>query len=195
MPKVSRWSWLFGLVIGLVACKNEAPAPTPQAAAPAASTYSVGQGVQVEWHGSWYAAHVLTVEPGGTYRIHYDGWAESWDESVPAARMRLTGAAAPPPPQATAPAVAPAAGTCADPVGTTPNGGGTADPGGSQPASAAALPPCSAVQVSWNSKWYHGVVLASNPDGTVRIHYPGWAASWDENAALTRIRIGGQIRP
>lgn len=200
-----RMGWALGLGLGVFGCSQEAPPPTPApapapmvAAPPAAPAYTVGQAVQVEWRGSWYAAHILAVEPAGTYRIHYDGWSDSWDESVPPARIRVGGApAAAPPPEATAPAApAPAApGTCPDPAGTVPNSGGTADPGGTQPPSAAAVAPCTALQVSWNNKWYHAVALAANPDGTLRIHYPGWAASWDENAVLTRVRVGGTIRP
>jgi hypothetical protein len=43
--------------------------------------------VEVEWGGSWYAAEVLQVN-GGSSLIHYTGWASSWDEWVPAGRIR-----------------------------------------------------------------------------------------------------------
>jgi hypothetical protein len=63
------------------------PAPAPAGAKPA---------VEVEWHGSWYAAEVLRVN-GGSTLIHYTGWASSWDEWVPVGRIRPAGAASAPP--------------------------------------------------------------------------------------------------
>jgi hypothetical protein len=56
-------------------------ATVPPAAPPA---------VEVEWHGTWYAAEVLGVSGGQTH-IHYAGWASSWDEWVPASRIRPAG--------------------------------------------------------------------------------------------------------
>lgn len=49
--------------------------------------FSVGQAVQVQWQGSWYAARILRVDQG-RYRVHYEGWADSWDEWVTADRIR-----------------------------------------------------------------------------------------------------------
>jgi hypothetical protein len=46
--------------------------------------------VEVEWGGSWYAAEVLRVG-GGSSLIHYTGWDSSWDEWVPAGRVRPAG--------------------------------------------------------------------------------------------------------
>lgn len=47
----------------------------------------VGSGVQVEWHGSWYPAHILKTQ-GDRYYIHYDGYSDSWNEWVGPSRIR-----------------------------------------------------------------------------------------------------------
>lgn len=49
---------------------------------------AVGQNVQVLWNGTWYAASVLAFLSDGTVRIHYTGWADSWDENVARDRIR-----------------------------------------------------------------------------------------------------------
>ena len=49
---------------------------------------SVGQAVWIQWNGSWYAGSVLRVDPDGTALVHYDGYSDSFDESVTADRLR-----------------------------------------------------------------------------------------------------------
>lgn len=73
---------------------NKAPAPkveepeTP-VAPPAVATgpYKAGDKVMVDWKGTPYKAVILKVEAGGRFRIHYEGYADSWDESIPSARL------------------------------------------------------------------------------------------------------------
>ncbi|MFC5599202.1 Tudor-knot domain-containing protein [Deinococcus cellulosilyticus] len=51
----------------------------------AASVYQVGQKVQVEWHGQWFDATIVALGTGthqGKYKIHYEGYDQSWDEYV-----------------------------------------------------------------------------------------------------------------
>ncbi len=69
------------------------PPPPP----PPSSSLVVGQPIEVEWGGQWYAARVVRLDRGGRVLIHYDGWSDAWDESVPFTRVRLV--AAPPPVQ------------------------------------------------------------------------------------------------
>jgi hypothetical protein len=59
-------------------------APTPTMA----SAFGEGDAVSVLWKGTWYPAHVLKVQGGGRYRIHYDGYDNSWDENVGPSRIR-----------------------------------------------------------------------------------------------------------
>ncbi|MBX7218883.1 MAG: caspase family protein [Blastocatellia bacterium] len=55
-------------------------------------TFRVGQKVEVKWKGDWYAAKILKIEDNVHY-IHYTDYDESWDEWVPAKRIRATAAA------------------------------------------------------------------------------------------------------
>lgn len=45
------------------------------------AAFNTGDPVQVKWKGSWYPASVIAVK-GGKYKIHYDGYDNSWDEWV-----------------------------------------------------------------------------------------------------------------
>lgn len=47
----------------------------------------LGRRVEVEWKGTWYPAQVIDVD-GKTSKIHYDGFDDTWDEWVTAARIR-----------------------------------------------------------------------------------------------------------
>ncbi len=58
------------------------------------SEFKQGDKVQVEWRGTWYKAVVLKVEPDGWYRVHYDGYDSSEDETVGRDRLRKPAAEA-----------------------------------------------------------------------------------------------------
>ncbi len=55
-----------------------------------ACLYYSGQKVRVVWKGKWYNATILNVRKGKPclYRIHYDGWSSSWDETVGPHRIK-----------------------------------------------------------------------------------------------------------
>ncbi|HEX9953157.1 MAG TPA: hypothetical protein VGB53_15410 [Rubricoccaceae bacterium] len=61
--------------------------PAPPSAPDARDNYTTGDSLQINWHGSWYAGHVVEVADG-RYKVHYDGWADSWDEWVALDRLR-----------------------------------------------------------------------------------------------------------
>jgi hypothetical protein len=82
---------------------GEVPPARPQPVVPGSplpgsppAPAGVKAAVEVAWGGSWYAAEVLGVS-GGLSLIHYTGWASSWDEWVPAERLRPAGTASAPP--------------------------------------------------------------------------------------------------
>ncbi len=53
----------------------------PEKAAP--SKFGVGDPVLVEWKGSWWPAKVIATRAGSApYKIHYDGYSNSWDEWI-----------------------------------------------------------------------------------------------------------------
>jgi len=66
--------------------RASAPAAPPTPSVPLASA-RVGQRIEVEWHGSWWAAEVIQTKHG-FYKIHYSGWGAEWDEWVELPRMR-----------------------------------------------------------------------------------------------------------
>jgi len=52
------------------------------------SNYYVGQWVEVEQRGTWYAAHIVQIN-NNQYYIHYDGWGDSQNEWVTMDRIRF----------------------------------------------------------------------------------------------------------
>jgi hypothetical protein len=48
-----------------------------------------GQAVEVEQEGDWWAATVLRLLDNGLVRIHYTGWAATFDENVTRNRIRF----------------------------------------------------------------------------------------------------------
>ncbi len=66
-----------------------APAPSPTRTGPGdpSKVYRKGQKVDIHWGTSWWAGRVLEVT-GYEYRITYDGWSSSHDETVDATRLR-----------------------------------------------------------------------------------------------------------
>ena len=69
------------------------PAPVPAGATGA---------IEVQWGNSWYPAEILQVSTGSSL-IHYTGWSSSWDEWVPAQRIRPASIASAAPPFPTPP--------------------------------------------------------------------------------------------
>ena len=49
--------------------------------------YGVGDAVEVRWKGKWYPASILKIGDH-RYRIHYEGYDNSWDEWVGPDRIR-----------------------------------------------------------------------------------------------------------
>src|SRR6266850_916866 len=52
--------------------------------------WKVGDRIEVEWKGDWYQAQVIEVK-ANQYKVHYDGYASSWDEWIDKTRIRLAG--------------------------------------------------------------------------------------------------------
>jgi hypothetical protein len=101
-----------------------------------------------------------------------------------------------PPTSARPPASAPAA--AQTPAPTPPpapphdiraNPGSSEDPGGARVTASTRLAPGDTVYVEWNEKWYAGEIVSLFPDGSVRVHYVGWAPSWDAVAVRSRLRL------
>lgn len=167
----------------------------------AAGGYAAGQDVLCEWRGKWWPARVLEAT-GGLYLIHYDGYSSSWDETVGPERLgpRMTGAAARQP----------------DPRGGSGRGAfvvlailllllgvGAFALARNQPmpATSSAAPPSGSAAVSapltqgqpvsvlWGERWWDATVVHVHPNDTVRVHFDGWADTWDEDVTLDRVRV------
>lgn len=81
----------------LAAEANAAPPPptpaapstaAPSAAVPEGKVFGIGDPVKVEWKGKWWPASVIEVSQKGRWKIHYDGYDNSWDEWVGPERIQ-----------------------------------------------------------------------------------------------------------
>lgn len=62
-------------------------APVAKKSAAAASTWKVGDKVDIKWNGQWWQGEIIGLA-GNKYKVHYTGWSSSWDESVGSDRLR-----------------------------------------------------------------------------------------------------------
>lgn len=182
---------MVGVALALLGagCGGATYTSSTEAETLASANYQVGQHVQVEWRGSWYAATIVALLPGGQYHIHYDGWGDEWDEAVDALRIRTEGEVIAPPTQLIQPEA------FVDQSGqATENTGTTVDPGGYTPPADQPLPAGLRVHVEWRGSWYIADILdAPYGSPSVRVHYVGWDAEWDEDVPRERVRVDGAM--
>ena len=144
--------------------KRAAPAPRPDSSAGAqpSRVWQVGEYAEVLDGGVWRKSKILQTREN-EYRIHYEGWADTWDEWVKPDRIRplpeQDQAAAQPAPE---PAAAPAPKT-----GPWKQG--------------------DSIEVLDHSVWRESKVLKVRGDEYF-IHYEGWNSSWDEWVKPDRTR-------
>ena len=72
---------------------NPEPIPSSNTPVEPDTRLDPGQNLQVKFGGTWWAGTILGFEPDGRVRIHYFGWADSWDEPKPRAELQLDRAA------------------------------------------------------------------------------------------------------
>jgi len=153
--------------------------------------------VVVKWKRKWYDATILAVEGAGRYRIHYDGWSSSWDETVGPSRiaergsvsiarkgcgwaMTTLGVLA-----MVAVGLLVGLGIVVSVCGDSP----TVDANGPPVTAETVLGPGDKVHAQWGSSWYMATVLAVAADGTVQVHYDGFDDSSDEYVPRDRLRL------
>lgn len=68
--------------------KGEAKEGEDSPEAEMAASYQAGQKVLIEWHGVWYPGVILSMAGSGSYKIHYNGYSDSWDEVVGLNRLK-----------------------------------------------------------------------------------------------------------
>jgi hypothetical protein len=136
-----------------------------------AKNYHVGDKVMVEWEGAvQYPANIIAVDSPGKYRVHYEGYENIWDESVPATRIkgRVHGTLKqkPPPPakvRARMPQTPGAAVQSVYKLGDR-------------------------VKVEWKGASYPATILAVLGNERYRVHYDGYDQNWDEDVDFVRIQ-------
>ena len=133
----------------------------------------VGDHVLVDWRGGEYPAVIVGVEGVSRFRVHYDGYSEDWDETVPATRIRGRLSTNP---GAVAAVPANKAGARA-----------------SASAAATPLPPSvyrlgDRVRVEWHGSMYPATIVAVLGDDRYRVHYESYGDEWDEDIPMSRIQ-------
>jgi hypothetical protein len=133
----------------------------------------VGDHVLVDWRGGEYPAVIVGVEGVSRFRVHYDGYSEDWDETVPATRIRGRLSTTP-------------GAVAATPVSKTKTRA-------SASASAAPLPPSvyrlgDRVRVEWHGSMYPATIVAVLGDDRYRVHYESYGDEWDEDIPMSRIQ-------
>ncbi len=160
---------------------GDSPGPIESTNQPVAANTALkcGQILQVEQGGQWWAGRILSLLPDGNVKVHYLGWAADWDEVVPRTRLQLDPEAASKAKKAVA----------APPAAAAKSPPGPIAPSDIQVTAATVLKVGDAVQVEWGNSWWAGEVLSLTADQTVKIHYAGWGAEWDEVVPRSRLRL------
>jgi hypothetical protein len=129
-----------------------------------------GAAIQINWHGQWWAGHVIAPLADGYVIVRYDGWDASADAMVTRDRILLV----------------PAGASASTPANThsMPNPPGQAVD--AQTPLALGQP----VHIEWSGSFYPGRVIALLDGGEVRVHYLGYGDESDENVPRTRLRVG-----
>lgn len=129
-------------------------------------SYHVGDHVLVEWEGNVYPAMILEAPGAAKFKVHYDGYDPSWDETVPRDRIKgmVEGQVPQPEPPAKVRAKAiQAAQTNVFKIGDR-------------------------VRVEWHGQMYPATVTGIVGQERYRIHYDGYGNEWDETVGLARIQ-------
>jgi hypothetical protein len=139
----------------------------------------VGDRLFAEWHGTWYEAEVVRLNGDGSVHIHYTGWGEESDESLPLNRLARTQ------PTTSALAAKPSV------PGLGPIYADSLDHFlmGEPVDATTPLRTGDNVHVLWQGSWWAGEVMTLNLDGSVNIHYKGWDSQWDEVATRDRLQL------
>lgn len=149
----AMYAWLIvvALSFGAMACSR---------------SYRVGDEVMVEWEGKEYPAVILSAQGPAKFKVHYEGYDDTWDELVPKARMKgfRTGSEPrPEPPAKVRQKALEAAQTNTYRVGDH-------------------------VRVEWRDRLYSAQIVDVVGKERYRVHYDGYGSEFDENVGLARIQ-------
>lgn len=127
--------------------------------------YRVGDEIMVEWEGKEYQAVILAVDGPTKFKVHYDGYDEAWDETIPKSRIRggRTGdEPRPEPPAKVRNKALEAAQTNTYRIGDQ-------------------------IRVEWRGRYYPAQILDIVGKERYRVHYEGYPTEFDENVDKNRV--------
>ena len=128
--------------------------------------YRVGDEGMVEWEGKEYPALILATDGPAKFKVHYIGYDEAWDESIPKSRVKgvRTGKEIQPdPPAKVRQKALEAAQTNTYRVGDH-------------------------VRVEWKDRLYPAQIVDVVGKERYKVHYDGYGSEWDEIVGLNRIQ-------
>lgn len=128
--------------------------------------YSVGDHVYVEWEGKDYPAVIVAIQSPTKFKVHYDGYDESWDEVVPRDRVKGLVEGTPRHPEPPAKVRTKAL----------------------QAAQTNTYKINDRVRVEWHGQLYMATVVGIVGHERYRVHYDGYGPEWDETVDLKRIQ-------
>ncbi|NUP10419.1 MAG: hypothetical protein HOW73_30585 [Polyangiaceae bacterium] len=141
-------AWVFAL---LVACSRG---------------YRVGDEVMVEWEGKDYPAVILEADGATKFKVHFIGFDDVWDESVPKSRIkgkRTGNEVQPEPPPKVRQKAMEAAQSNTFRVGDH-------------------------VRVEWKDRLYPAQIVDVVGKERYKVRYEGYGSEWDEIVGLNRVQ-------
>jgi len=139
--------------------------------------HQVGDHVLVDWRGDDYPAVIVSIEGPAKFHVHYDGYSDDWDESIPATRIRGRLSASPTQIGAAAPTK----------IRIRPGPSASAS-GSAAPRSLSIYHTGDRVRVEWHGSVYPATIINMLGDDRYRVHYDNYGNEWDEDIGLNRIQ-------
>lgn len=183
--KIQNLVLLILCISFFAACKPKEQAKEAVATEVSSTTYKVGDKIQVLWGSKYYPSSVTEIgsnDKAGKYKINYDGWSSSSDEWVGTDRIRSADiqddkvvAAR----KTVSTTTATNSSTTTETAASTTNNSKTVYKAGDK------------ITALWNKKDYKATIVevgSNDKAGKYKIHYDGWADSWDEWIGTDRIK-------
>lgn len=129
-------------------------------------SYRAGDEVMVEWEGKEYQAVILSTDGPTKFKVHYDGYDDTWDEVVVRSRIksfRRGDEPRPEPPSKVRQKAALAAQTNTYRLGDH-------------------------VRVEWAGRYYPAQIVDVVGKERYRVKYDNYGDEWNENVSLSRIQ-------
>ena len=120
--------------------------------------------MEIDWSGMWYKGVIREVA-NGSFKVHYDGWSDTYDEWVGAGRLRKTKDSG-----QTGEKKQPAEKEKTD----SSKDSSTFEKG-------------QKVQINWSGTWYKGSILEVSNE-KYKVRYDDWGSTYDEWVGPERLR-------